>query len=823
MPESITSKAKRVSKGRSSEMEDTVEGALRSIIPPQETLPPEQESDKSELLSALRYVKGVGPRKAEAIIDAGYESIDDLVFHFPGRYLDARQLVPLSEIRKHLMQPVSVRGTVLSSQLVPGRHRSRAAIVLRDTSGGVLQLVYFDYPEGRAKSFKVGEEYLVAGYAGIYRGTIQIVQPPFIEHLERAGEFVEGQMLPLYYIPAAVRKAGFKDKQFREIVQAALRHAESTDRYKEILPSSLMDREHFLSRMEAIREIHIPESPERLELARRRLKYEEVFFLQLRLAVERKRMRKAAKGAVAFDTTSLAPSLARTPSPQPSPPAGGEGWGEGASHLQHSEGLATQVLNSLPYVLTADQKKTLQEILHDMSKTGGRNYPMNRLLQGDVGSGKTIVAVLAMLVAVENGYQCAFMAPTEVLAGQHFNTLTNLLKNTYVQVSLLTGGHAKRVRESVLHSIASGESHIVIGTHALIEKSVRFQKLGFVVTDEQHRFGVAQRKALIDKSFDAPNTDDLASDIFRSGAMQTHHAVSPDVLIMTATPIPRTLALTLYGDMDVSTIRELPKNRRPIKTMLFYEHDHPKIYEAAMRRIEKLGEQIFIVYPLREKSEKVDSEAAEKAYEHLRSHDFKTHRVGLINGKMSSAEKQEAMRKFREREYDVLVATTVIEVGIDVPNATVMIIEHAERFGLAQLHQLRGRVGRGSADSACVLVASEKLVPNETNMETSEQLEQTSLALERLNVLVSTSDGFEIAKADMEIRGSGEVLGLKQSGKVLLKVANLTTDIDIVQQTLIDTEALLDIDPQLRTPPNRATREEFLRLYRDAESYLHVG
>jgi ATP-dependent DNA helicase RecG len=490
--------------------------------------------------------------------------------------------------------------------------------------------------------------------------------------------------------------------------------------------------------------------------------------------------------------------------------------------------LAADVLASLPYSLTGDQRRALLEIVRDMSKDGGRTYPMNRLLQGDVGSGKTIVALLAMLVAVENGYQCAFMAPTEVLAAQHYDTLTKLLKNTYVQTSLLIGGQGKKQRKSVLDAIASGETHIVVGTHALIQEGVRFQRLGFVVTDEQHRFGVAQRKALIEKSFDLPEHDvqlpiqEIPSPNYHTSGQR----LSPDVLIMTATPIPRTLALTLYGDMDVSTIRELPRGRKPIKTMLFFEHDHPQIYKAAQRRIRERGEQVFIVYPLREKSEKVDSEAAEKGYEDLRAHDFQDFKVGLIHGKMSSAEKQEAMRQFREKEFDVLVATTVIEVGVDIPNATVMIVEHAERFGLAQLHQLRGRVGRGSADSACVLVASEKLAPIENasgGFETSEQLEQASIALERLKILVETSDGFELAKADMQIRGTGEVLGLKQSGRVMLKMANLTTDTDIVKQTLEDAEAVIVADPQLRSAENRNTRTEFLRLYRDAESYLHVG
>ncbi len=795
--------------------EDTIEGALRSLVGEANQRATSEETfvadvHLKQLRQFLRSIKGLQNKKIDALIAAGFESIEDLVFHYPTRYLDARQLVPLRDVRKHLMKPVSIRAQVLTSQLIPGRMRSRAAIVLKDDSGGVLQLVYFDFPEWRVKSFVPGQEYLVAGYVGMYRNVLQIVQPPFIEQISTPEDFAEGKMLPLYSLPMTLRKAGLREKQFREIIHKSVDRAEELGLLTEILPIPLVEHGNMMRRTDAIREVHQPESPERLDKARWRLKYEEVFFLQLRLAVERMRMRKAIKGVVRMDVSRLQRVLAGQP--------------------LLDAGPAEQVLAALPWKLTADQERSLQEFLTDMSKAGGRSYPMNRLLQGDVGSGKTIVALLAMLVAVENGYQCAFMAPTEVLAAQHYDTLSKLLKNTYVQTSLLMGGQGKGLRKGILEAIAAGETHIVVGTHALIEKGVKFQRLGFVVTDEQHRFGVAQRRALIEKSFDQPEADIDTNDMFRSRSIA--HPVSPDVLIMTATPIPRTLALTLYGDMDVSTIRQMPKGRKPIKTMLFFEHDLPKVYEAAKRRIRQKGEQVFIVYPLREKSEKVDSEAAEKGFEQLQSNDFKEFKVGLIHGKMSSDQKQEAMRKFREREFDVLVATTVIEVGVDIPNATVMIVQHADRFGLAQLHQLRGRVGRGSADSACVLVASQKLATADERtsleergsaFETSDQLEQASLALERLKTLVAISDGFELAKADLAFRGSGEVLGLKQSGKVILKIANLATDVEIVQQTLLDAEALLNEDPQLRTPANQETRTEFLRLYRDAESYLHVG
>ena len=757
-----------------------------------------------EIPLALRKLKGITAKRAEALVKAGFETPEDLALHFPGRYLDARELVPLRELRRYLRQPVTVRGKVILAAYIAGHRRGRAAISLMDDSGGVLQLVYFDYPEWRAKQFRKDEEYIAAGYVGEYRNVLQIVQPPFIEHLANPEEFVRGKILPLYYLSPALRKAGITDKPFRDLVHAAVEHCEQEGSFREVLPQRLLGEHRLVPRLEAIRELHWPTSPDRVQLARHRLKYEELFFMQLRLALERERMRSNAKGVVKYEVARLLGALS-----------------DQKNLTFQSGGVAEEVLASLPYKLTAGQCAALREILNDMAKVGGRSYPMNRLLQGDVGSGKTIVALLAMLAAIENGYQCAFMAPTEVLAAQHYDTLTRILAHTPVQTALLIGGQGKKERTAILGSVASGETHIVVGTHALIQKSVRFHRLGLVVTDEQHRFGVAQRKALIEKSADVSSDEELGQDMFRIQG-RSPQAVTPDVLLMTATPIPRTLALTLYGDMEVSTIRELPPGRKPIQTMLFFEHDHPQIYKAAIRRIEQLGEQVFIVYPLREKSQKVDSEAAEAAFEYLAAHDLKHHRVGLVHGKMTSAEKQDAMQKFRNKEYEVLIATTVIEVGVDVPNATVMIIEHAERFGLAQLHQLRGRVGRGSGDSVCVLVASEKLAPEE-GMQTSDEIEQASIAMERLRTLVATTDGFEIAKADLQIRGTGELLGLKQSGRMRLRLADLTVDTALVEQTIHDAEAVIAGDPHLRSAPNGAVREEFLRLYRDAESYLHVG
>ena len=776
--------------------DDSVDAALRQALGTAVTdaRPARDEARFAELSKALRYKKGVGPKRAEAFFEAGFESLEDLAMHFPLRYLDARELVPIRDLHKYHNRLVSIRGRVISSQ-VTGHRKRFARIVLRDDSGGALPIIFFDFPDSRAKAFKVGEEFLLSGFVGVYRDTINLVQPPYFERLEE-GELAEGRILPLYPLPKAIRDAGIRPKQFREIIRDATEELHGSPFYNEILPAALIRSEALPPREEAILTMHDPASPESLERARRRIKFEEIFFVQLRLAVERRKVRRAARGTVTFDVRN---SL-------------------GAPEGNKADGLAARLLTKLPFDLTDDQRASLRDILGDMSKQSGRSYPMNRLLQGDVGSGKTIVALLAMLTAVDNGYQCALMAPTEVLASQHYYTISNLLKDTPISVVLLIGGQRKKERESLLRAIATGAANIIVGTHALIQEAVAFDRLGLVVTDEQHRFGVAQRKALIEKSFQSTTTPD---ELFVRG-QTIRERVSPDVLIMTATPIPRTLALTLYGDIDVSTIRQFPKNRQPIKTLLLFEHDLPKVYEAARRRIIDHQEQVFIVYPLREKSEKLDSEAAERAYETLRMGEFKDHRVALVHGKMPSAEKQAVMRAFRDHEYDVLVGTTVIEVGVDVPNATVMIVNHAERFGIAQLHQLRGRVGRGSAASACVLVASEKLV-EESGTETSDQLEAKSLALERLRTVASTTDGFILAQEDMRIRGTGELMGLKQTGKVVMKVADLTKDTDIVDLSYRFIERLLDHDPQLRESEIAPTRVEFLRVYSEAESFLHVG
>ena len=459
--------------------------------------------------------------------------------------------------------------------------------------------------------------------------------------------------------------------------------------------------------------------------------------------------------------------------------------------------LARKLLSRLSFELTGAQQRVINEIMSDMSQT----VPMNRLLQGDVGSGKTIVALFAMLVAVENGYQCALMAPTEILAEQHFFTLKNFLGDLPVHLRLLIGGQKKKNREDILEDIRGGSANIVIGTHALIQEQVQFTNLGFVVVDEQHRFGVAQRALLRGKGKE-----------------------NPDVLVMTATPIPRTLSLTLYGDLDISVIDELPKNRRPVKTALRTEKEKKNVYSFVKGEIRQ-GRQVYIVYPLIEESEKVDLKAAMAEFDKLSARDFSEFRLGLLHGRLPSEEKDVLMSKFKSKEIDILVATTVIEVGIDIPNATIMIIENAERFGLSQLHQLRGRVGRGAEQSYCILLTDDLLVKRKAQLaanraETQKEIFDVS---KRLETMVQTNDGFKIAEVDLELRGSGDYFGTRQSGLPSFLVADIVHDKDILLRARHEAFDLVESDPHLRLAQHGSIRTRFEIVYKDLLSYVRIG
>lgn len=709
--------------------------------------------------------------------------MEELIEFFPRRYIDARKVIRLEDAANYLWQSVTVRGTVVRVQSFNYRKPSRTQITITDDTG-VLHFVYFTFADWIAKQYKPGDEVVAIGYIGMYRGEAQIVHPEFIEKVSDSEELSTGKMLPVYPNLQAFKKGKIFQQHLRKMFVEVLATPDFKRLTQEVLPPELLSKYRFPERTAAMHEMHAPDSPELLDEAKMRLIYEELFFLQLRFAVERSRMNAFAPPGIRFDVSSLRPVIA--PKPDTRTPT-------------HESSLIAQVVNALPFKLTNAQRRVLAEIATDMEKAD-RRTAMHRLVQGDVGSGKTIVALLAMLVAAENGYQSALMAPTEVLAKQHFLSITKLLEGTKIQVSLLVGGQGKKVRNEVLSELADGTTNIVIGTHALLEENVQFDNLGLIVADEQHKFGVAQRKALMEKYKDAP----------------------PDMLIMTATPIPRTLALTLYQDLDVSTIDELPGGRKPIVTRIVMPSGQRELFKH-IREVVARGEQVYIVYPQLEKSETRDVKTAVKAHEVFRDKLFPDLNVGLIHGKLKSDEKQSVMAAFREKKLDILVATSVIEVGIDVANATLMVIGNAERFGLAQLHQLRGRVGRGGKASECILVPSEKLEPKADESVASDEIADRTEAMERLRVMERTTNGFEIAKADLALRGPGDFLGTQQSGTIKLRLADIVRDEPILAQAADDATQLISLDPQLRSKEHLATRQELLRIYQQHESYLEVG
>lgn len=747
-----------------------------------------KEQEHIEKEYPLQWLKGIGPRRAEALANAGIETVEDLVTFYPRKYIDARKVIQLSEAKDYLWHSVTVRGKVVAINHHQFPKPGRTSIKIADDSGGYLYLIYFAFAEWISKQYKVGDEIVAIGYMNIFRNDPQIVHPEFVEKVSDSKQLLEGRMLPVYRFSQAFKEARLSQMQLRAMLEQVVTTDEFKEATKEVLPPEVLTSHNFPTRFEAISTAHNPESPESLHDAKERLKYEELFFLQLRFAVERMKMHALSRHGIRFDVSSLVSGI--------------EDPITDTRKQTSDASVIHQVLNKLPFSLTNAQKRVLREIADDMLKFAHvKSLPMNRLVQGDVGSGKTIVALLAMLTAVENGYQAVLMAPTEVLAKQHYLSISKMLEGLPIEVSLLVGKQPKKQREEILRELREGITHIVIGTHALLEESVEFDRLGIVVADEQHKFGVEQRKTLVAKNPIAP----------------------PDVLIMTATPIPRTLAMTLYQDLDVSTIDELPAGRKEIVTRIVFPKEQRELFRHMKEAVVNRKEQVYIVYPQLEKSESKDVKTAISAYEVFKEKLFPDLRVGLVHGKLKSDEKQAVMAAFREHELDILVATSVIEVGIDVANATLMVIGNAERFGLAQLHQLRGRVGRGGKQSECILVPSDKLSPDSQLALTSEEIEKRTEALERLRVLESTTNGFEIAKADLAMRGPGDFLGTQQSGVLKLKLADLIYDEVLLNEATVNVNDLLKRDPQLRTKEHMGTRQELLRLYQEKESFLDVG
>jgi ATP-dependent DNA helicase RecG len=718
----------------------------------------------------LQYLKGVGPKRAAALDAIGIHSVQALLHYFPRGYLDRSTILPIGRLRAAVGagDPVTVIGEVVRSEVRRTKRRSRSIffLVVRDSSG-VLTCVWFEGAEWYRKAFEAGEVLALSAVPSMDSyGRVQFVHPEFdrlrgsLEEDEPdwGGMVNTGAIVPKYPSSAELAKVGLDSRGFRRIIRPAVQRLadEVPDHLSEALRStwSLAPLSH------ALRGIHFPADGEDLSRARRRLKFDELFAFQLMLALRKRRLHDDRPG-IAFSVESA---------------------------------LARRMVESLPFTLTGAQRKVIREITDDMREP----KPMNRLLQGDVGSGKTVVALLAMLIAIENDFQAAFMAPTEILAEQHFSALRRFLGDLPVSVRLLLGGQKRRLREDVLEDVRRGSAHITVGTHALLEEHVSFAKLGLVVIDEQHRFGVLQRAALQGKGRD------------------------PDVLVMTATPIPRTLAMTLYGDLDVSVIDEMPADRKPIKTAVRMESQKERVYEFVRQEIQR-GRQAYVVFPLIEESEKLDLKAATKEFDHLRSMVFPHQRLGLLHGRLSTEDKDAVMTSFRNGQTDILVATTVIEVGIDVPNATVMLIENAERFGLSQLHQLRGRVGRGADQSYCILIADYEQIEHRKGLAQDEVQREKRAAMRRLETMVETNDGFRIAEVDLELRGPGEVFGIRQSGMPELKIADLVEDKDLLVQARHAAFDVVARDPHLRKLEHEGLRQLFDQHLREQFALGTVG
>jgi ATP-dependent DNA helicase RecG len=722
------------------------------------------------MLPPLQYIKGVGPKRAEALANLGIHSIKDLFSYFPRGYLDRSQIVRITDLRMYVEkgEPVTIFAEVYRQEARRTRRGNKLIFLLtvKDESG-FLTCVWFEGFQWLKNAFENGEFLALSAIPILDKlNRPQFVHPQY-DRLKSAEEdepdwgklFNTGSIIPKYRSSAELEKVGLDSRGFRRIIRNAVDHHLSV--VDETLSLEIMQRQDICDEKLALRCIHFPGNFQELEIARRRLKFEELFFLQLMLALRKRNVQQQLR-RLTYNVESK---------------------------------LAHQLVHSLHFELTKAQRKVLREIVDDLKSP----YPMNRLLQGDVGSGKTIVALCAALIAVENGLQVAFMAPTEILAEQHYQTLTEFLKGLSVNVRLLVGGQRKKLREDVLEDIRQGSAHIVVGTHALVEEKVEFMNLGLVIVDEQHRFGVMQRASLRSKG------------------------INPDVLIMTATPIPRTLAMTLYGDLEVSVIDEMPANRKPIRTALRTDKQKVRVYEFVKGEIQH-GRQAYIVFPLIEESEKVDLKAATKEYEHLQQNVFPEYKLGLLHGRMKSDAKEEVMQKFKKGEIHILVSTTVIEVGIDIPNASVMLIENAERFGLAQLHQLRGRVGRSADQSYCILIADYGWFDAHVKgMDISNIRDEKEHARTRLETMVQTVDGFKIAEVDLKLRGPGEFFGTQQSGVPELHIANLIDDSELVTQAHKEAFSLIKNDPYLRQKENESIKKHFEEEFKEILELGKIG
>lgn len=676
----------------------------------------------------IKYLTGVGPKRAELLNkQLGIRSCRDLLYYFPFRYVDRSRIYTIAELTSD-MPDIQIKGHFVSFT-IHGEGAKRRLQGLFSDGTGIIDVVWFNRVKSISESYHTGIEYILFGKPSIFNGHPNLVHPeiePAVEESRPRG--LQG----VYNLTDTLRNRSFTSKTIRTLVHNLFDKIKSLP---ETLPQSVREKYRLIGLYDALSNIHMPTSLDMLQKAKLRLKFEELFLIQLNILKYAKTRKAEVRGF-------MFPRI--------------------GSHFNR---FYSEVL---PFSLTEAQKQVIREIRDDM-RTGRQ---MNRLLQGDVGSGKTIVALMSALIAADNGFQTCIMAPTEILATQHYESLSAMCNKIGVKIELLTGSTKKSKREEIANGLLDGSIHILVGTHAVIEDNVNFRRLGLVIIDEQHRFGVAQRAKLWNKNVNPPH-----------------------VLVMTATPIPRTLAMTVYGDLDVSAITQLPPGRKPIATLLKYENSRTSVNQIIRKELQS-GRQVYIVYPLIQENEKLDLKNVEDGFQYARE-TFSDFNVGLVHGKMKPADKDRQMQLFATGKTQILVATTVIEVGVNVPNASVMIIENAERFGLSQLHQLRGRVGRGADQSYCILM---------TKPDISKDTRR------RLEIMTETSDGFQIAEADMQLRGPGDIEGTQQSGIAFnLRIANLSADGQIVRIARECADAILNADPALEHPDNRLLAEQLRR------------
>ena len=692
----------------------------------------------------VEFLKGVGPKRAELLrAELNIHTFGDLLSYYPFRYVDRSRIFKVNEIEPDLAY-VQLRGTITNTRVIGEKRAKRMTAVFRDDTGEI-ELVWFQGLKWIEGTLLPNVEYIVFGKPTVFNRRNNIAHP----EIERADEFtrtIPQTLVGIYSMTEKLKSLGINNKNLVKLLKELI--VQSQGKIPEILTGDIISKLSLMPREDAIRNIHFPEDHKSLQRAQARLKFEELFFIQLSLLNDKLLRQKRIKGFLFSNVGNYVNRF-------------------------YSE--------KLPFELTGAQKRVIKEIRKDL----GAGKQMNRLLQGDVGSGKTLVALMSMLIAIDNGFQSCLMAPTEILANQHLATLQRMTDGLGVQIGLLTGSTSSAQRKILHEKLQNGELNILIGTHALIEDPVLFNNLGLVIIDEQHRFGVAQRAKMWSKSENAPH-----------------------VLVMTATPIPRTLAMTLYGDLDISVIDELPPGRKPVKTLLYNDAARLRIFGFMKQKIRE-GRQIYVVYPLIQESESLDLKHLMDGYESIvRDFPQPEFQVSIVHGKMRPADKDYEMQRFIARQTQIMVSTTVIEVGVDVPNASVMVIENAERFGLSQLHQLRGRVGRGADQSYCLLMTGEK-VSNE--------------ARKRLETMVETNDGFKIAEVDLQLRGPGDLQGTRQSGILDLKIADLIRDEKILKYARSLATDILQDDPALEKDKNLPLKRQLIAMKKDYVNWSRIS